>query len=105
VSPAQSHLSSLSRRDDGTYVIRGELSFTTVSPLLKHSGELFEGGRNPITVDLDGVTRADSAGLSLLIEWWRKARSQGLDIQYVNLPEQMLAMAKLGGLDELLPVK
>ena len=100
-----SELSSLSRRDDGTYVVRGELSFTTVSPLLKHSTALFDGGKDPITVDLDGVTRADSAGLSLLIQWWRQARTRGQEIEYVNLPAQMLAMARLGGLDELLPVK
>jgi len=99
----QQELASLSRRDDGRYALRGELGFNTVSALLKHSGEMFEGGE-AITVDLDGVTRADSAGLSLLIEWWRQARSQGQEIRYINLPEQMLAMAKLGGLEELLPV-
>ena len=100
-----SELSSISRREDGAYVVRGELTFTTVSPLLKHSKAMFSGDHNPIVVDLDGVTRADSAGLSLLIQWWRQARTQGQEIVYVNLPQQMLAMARLGGLDELLPVK
>jgi phospholipid transport system transporter-binding protein len=104
VSEADQNLASLSRRDDGTYVLRGELGFNTVSPLLKHSDEMFEDG-NPITVDLDGITRADSAGLSLLIEWWRQARSQGLEIRYINLPQQMLAMAHLAGVDALLPIK
>jgi len=103
VSEAQQPLASLSRRDDGHYVLRGVLGFTTVSPLLKHSGELFEGSQS-ITVDLDDITRADSAGLSLLIEWWRQARSRGQEIRYINLPAQMLAMAKLGGLEQLLPV-
>ena len=103
MSETEHNLASLSRRDDGRYALRGELGFNTASQLLKHSGPMFEDGQ-AITVDLDGVTRADSAGLSLLIEWWRQARSQGREIQYINLPEQMLAMAKLGGLEELLPV-
>lgn len=98
-------LASLSRRDDGSYVLRGELGFATVTALLKHAGEMFGSGADPITVDLDGVSRADSAGLSLLIEWWRQARVQGKSIRYINLPEQMLAMAELGGLDDILPVE
>ncbi|MBD3669401.1 MAG: STAS domain-containing protein [Gammaproteobacteria bacterium] len=96
---------SLHRREDGSYVVRGELSYATVTPLLKHSDDLFADASDALVVDLDGVTRADSAGLSLLIEWWRQARAHDKTIEYTNLPEQILATARLGGLDELLPLK
>lgn len=99
-----SELATLSRRDDGVYVLRGELVFHTVSPLLKNSGELFNGDESGIVVDLAGITRADSAGLSLLIQWWRQALDNHRTISYMNLPTQMVAMAQLGGVDELLPI-
>ena len=99
-----SELASLSRRDDGVYVLRGELGFKTVSQLLSHSAELFRGDKKEIAVDLSEVTRADSAGLSLLIQWWRQALAMNRAICYMNLPTQMLVMAQLGGVDELLPM-
>ncbi|MDH5185379.1 MAG: STAS domain-containing protein [Gammaproteobacteria bacterium] len=99
-----SDLVSLSRGDDGVYILRGELGFITVSPLLKHSAELFSGEETEIVVDLAGITRADSAGLSLLIQWWRHALEMKRSISYVHVPAQMMAMAQLGGVDELLPI-
>ena len=90
---------------DGSFVVRGELSFTTVPPLLANSGALFEADEAMITLDLQEVERADSAGLSLLIQWWRQARAIDKQIQYINLPGQMRAMAELSGLTDLLPIK
>lgn len=99
-----SELVTLSRRDDGVYVLRGELGFDTVTALLNHSAELFEGEEPEIEVDLADVTRADSAGLSLLIQWWRLALKANRSITYTHLPAQMMGMANLGGVDELLPI-
>ncbi|MBD3609582.1 MAG: STAS domain-containing protein [Gammaproteobacteria bacterium] len=81
------------------------MSFTTVPELLLHSGALFNGEAETIIVDLADVERADSAGLSLLIQWWRQARQANKSIYYANLPEQMGSMAKLGGLDDKLPLQ
>ena len=97
-------LAALSRQEDGVYALRGELRFATVIPLLRNSGQMFEDGTEAIVVDLIGVTLADSAGLSLLIQWWRQALAAGRTISYTHLPQQMLSMARLGGVDELLPL-
>jgi len=97
-------LASLTRRDDGVYVLRGELGFATVTPLLNHSNTMFVDGETDIVVDLAEISRADSAGLSLLIQWWRQALEQQRSISYIHLPDQMMAMAQLGGVDELLPI-
>lgn len=97
-------LASLSRRDDGVYILRGELGFATVTPLLQSSSAMFSQGGEDIIVDLAEVSRADSAGLSLLIQWWRQALEQQRSIAYMHLPAQMMAMARLGGVDELLPI-
>ena len=105
MSPTDKPLASLSRRDDGVYLLRGELSFHTVSPLLKHSAQMFKDEAQEIVVDLTEVGRADSAGLSLLVEWWRQARADDKRIRYRHLPQQMLAMARVGGVDEILPLE
>jgi phospholipid transport system transporter-binding protein len=87
----------------GTFVLRGELSFSTVAALLQQSGNML-WQTDQVTLDLEGVTRTDSAGLALLVEWLRIARRKGKTIHFRNIPRQMMAVAEVVGLDRLLPV-
>jgi len=57
-----------------------------------------------ITVDLADVERSDSAGVALLVQWMREVRSQGKSITYLNIPSQMLAIARVSSLDTVLPL-
>jgi len=88
---------------EGRFVLRGELSFSTVTALSEKSSDLLWQAEQ-VTLDLEGVTRTDSAGLALLIEWLRIARRKGKTIQFRNIPQQMMAVAEVVGLDRLLPV-
>jgi phospholipid transport system transporter-binding protein len=85
----------------GHYRVTGELSFATVTPLLLQSRSLF-AGQSSIEVDLSGVTHADSAGLSLLIEWLRQAKLNGSQLHYLALPTQLSALASISEVDGLL---
>ncbi|MDX9740294.1 MAG: STAS domain-containing protein [Gammaproteobacteria bacterium] len=90
----------------GAYLIGGELGFSTVPDLLERGRAIFEGGSAaPLELDLSGVTRVDSAGLALLIEWLKVARRTRREISYVNVPEQMVAMARVSGLENFLPLE
>lgn len=91
----------LKKADDGRLLLSGELSMATVPALLKHD-HLQSGGEGEICIDLQDVQRADSAGVALLIEWQRAARQQQQTIRFQNIPSQMLAIARLSGVDELL---
>ena len=53
-------------------------------------------------VDLRDVTRADSAGLALLVEWLRESEHTGNEIVFTNVPDQLLSIARVCGLDEIL---
>lgn len=87
---------------EGKYVLRGNLSIDSVPQLWdRTTGEFYDAPA--LTVDLGEVERADSAGLALLIEWTRRARGSGQDIRFTNLPDQMLAIARVSGLDTMLP--
>jgi len=46
------------------------------------------------------VEATDSAGLALMIEWIRLSRMSRVQLRFKNVPEQLLALAKLSGFDE-----
>jgi len=82
----------------------GELSFSTVSQILEQSEKSFEP-INALDIDLAQVSRSDSAGLALLVHWIRQANSSNKKIVFHNIPKQMLAIADVSGLNELLPIQ
>ncbi len=95
-----------SQSADGQFQLTGELSFATVNAVLDESrAALFGKATSRIDLNLGAVTRADSAGLALLIEWLRMAQQKQCDICYHHLPEQMLAIAEAGDLISLLPLE
>lgn len=89
---------------EGVVVVSGELTFATVTALHRRSLSLFAGQRGELRIDLGGVSRADSAGVALLIEWMRWARHNGGSVQFCNLPQQLRTIARASDLDGLLPV-
>lgn len=84
--------------------VEGDLTFATVAALLTASRPLFSGGSGDLRVDLSGVSRADSAGLALLIEWLRLARGAGRTLRFQAVPAQMQAIAAASGLSDFLPL-
>lgn len=86
---------------DGRYAISGELTFTTVPDLWRSGSGDLSGG--PVRVDLAGITRIDSAGIALLIEMVRTVRKRGGDIFLEHAPSQLMAIATVSGLEEVLP--
>jgi phospholipid transport system transporter-binding protein len=89
---------------DNRLLVSGELSFKSVPALAAKSRNFFKDS-NSFDVDLVDVKRADSAGVALLIEWQRQAKQQNKSINFYNIPSQMLAIARLSGVDELLSLK
>ncbi len=53
-------------------------------------------------VDLSGVTHGDSAGVAVLIECIAAATTAGTGLRYENVPSQMLAIARISDLEDLL---
>jgi len=97
-------LYSLSTDSNGVINVSGELTFSTVNGLLTVAPEHF-AQLNELEIDLANVTRSDSAGLALLVDWLRYAKNANKSLVFHNIPTQMLAIANASGLDKLLPVK
>lgn len=92
---------TLNLTSDCRLFLRGQLTFDTVKTLWEESQPVLEK-LSSIEVDLMNVTRGDSAGLALLIEWYYYAKQQGKSIIFKNLPTQLFNMAKISGVDQIL---
>ena len=89
-------------RDEGQLALLGELTFETVPGLSKDLALMFRQCPR-LCVDLSDLERVDSAGLALLIEWTRLTRVSGHSLEFINIPQQLLTIARVSGLDQMLP--
>jgi phospholipid transport system transporter-binding protein len=78
--------------------LEGELCFSTVRRFLAQAEQLAASG----TLDLSGVSRADSAGLALLLELDRLSRARGAPLELRGASEQVRRLAAFFGLDSIL---
>jgi phospholipid transport system transporter-binding protein len=86
---------------EGHFALDGEMSFETAERILVASEEPFEQ-HTRIEVDLAGVTKADSAGLALLLEWITWANHTVREIRFLSMPERILAIARTTEVEQLL---
>lgn len=56
-----------------------------------------------VTLDLSGVTRVDSAAVALLLAWQRRAHAAGTRLLIAGASASLLQLARLYGVDKLLP--
>jgi phospholipid transport system transporter-binding protein len=88
-------------RDGVMYRIEGPVTMASAESLVQEGRRLFEGSE--VTVDLGGVSEADSAALSVLLQWERDAADKGRRMLFTNLPAGLQSLATLYGVNELFP--
>jgi phospholipid transport system transporter-binding protein len=89
------------RLETGRMVLSGPVKLGNVAQLLEEGRKhLAEGAA---TVDLAEVTELDSSALALLLAWLREAKAAGRTIAFANLPEALSTIARLYGVEDLLP--
>lgn len=88
-------------REDGRLVVRGRLTIATV-PALFEAG-LQHLASEDLLVDLSQVEAVDSAAVSMLLGWLRAAQRSQRTLRVTGLPEDLLSLARLYGVAELLP--
>ena len=89
---------------NGRFEVHGELNKATVPAVWRHANSLIQAATQNLVFDLKAVTRTDSAGLALLLEWMTMARARQLQIHFCNLPAQLWEIAKVSDLEELIPL-
>jgi phospholipid transport system transporter-binding protein len=89
------------RRDGERMMVGGPVTLANVTGVLEEGRRhLREGVR---TVDLGEVTEMDSSLLAALLAWLRDARAAGREVVFENLPDALRTLARLYGVDGLLP--
>jgi phospholipid transport system transporter-binding protein len=94
---------SISEPTSGRVVVTGELTFGTAREARQVGILVLESSRaEHIVVDCSAVSRADSAGLAVLLDWlaWSRRRSRPLALQ--NLPASLITIARISEVDGLL---
>lgn len=82
-------------------VVSGPVTLANVAALLDEGRRHLADGVQ--TVDLGEVSEMDSALLALLLAWLREARQHERALAFANLPESVRTIARLYGVDRLLP--
>jgi phospholipid transport system transporter-binding protein len=87
--------------------LTGALSFETLPAVLAQSAEYEARADLPerLTIDFAGITAVDSSAVALLLEWRRQALRRKKILEFVNLPANLLALARLYGVEELIVAK
>jgi phospholipid transport system transporter-binding protein len=83
-------------------VVGGPVTLSNVAQVLEQGRRHLEEGVR--MVDLSEVTEMDSSLLAALIEWLRDARAKERELSFANLPEGLSTIARLYGVDGLLPL-
>jgi phospholipid transport system transporter-binding protein len=96
---------AVSEWNPGRVVVEGQLTFATAREARQRGLLVLESSRaEKFVVDCAGVSRADSAGLAVLLDWlaWGRRKSRPVSLQ--NLPESLVAIARISEVDELLQI-
>jgi phospholipid transport system transporter-binding protein len=83
----------------GNYSVEGCLTFNSIDKNSPRSFAFLKG-IDSICIDLAKVEATDSAGLALMIEWIKLSKANKIKLSFKNIPQQILALAKLSGFDD-----
>jgi phospholipid transport system transporter-binding protein len=90
------------RRESGRIVVSGPVTLDNVAAVVEDARRHLEEGVR--TVDLGEVTEMDSSLLAAMLAWVRDARRRGRQLVFTNIPESLRTIARLYGVEPLLPV-
>ncbi len=99
---AENAVGKLRADGDGRFRLSGAATMNSVAALRSEGLQAFAASSGDITLDLAALTRVDSAGLALLIDWLAWARSTSRALRIVSLPESMRALARLSDVEAFL---
>ena len=93
---------SITIKQDGDVChVAGTLNFDTAGAALDQVRPMIE--KEPsLTIDLDGVSNSNSAGLALMIEWLAIGRSTGHNVSFARVPDGLMQLAGVCQVDGLI---
>lgn len=93
------------QREGDRVTVSGRLTLDTAKAASSlFNGELRAVAGDRLVVDLAQVEAVDSSAVSLLLQWSRQARENGVQLSFVNLPPNLRSLANLYGVTEVLSI-
>lgn len=90
------------READDRLVVEGAMTLPRASALL--AAGVGAMAKDPAVFDLSAVSEVDSSAIAIVFAWMREAQRQGTRFQIVNPPQDMLSLANVYGVSDLLPL-
>lgn len=87
--------------ENNKFFISGEINFANVMFVYQRSLIEFIKSKQ-LAIDFSQLQSCDSSVLALIIEWIKFAKEHHKPIQFYNLSADVLAIAKVTGLDHLI---
>ena len=87
-----------------TLRITGALDFESLPVVIAEAAKYVARPDLPerVAIDFSQVTGVDSSAVALLLEWRREAEARNVALEFENLPANLLALADLYGVAELI---
>lgn len=82
--------------------VSGGMTLQTAAALLAQGEAALAGEELPF--DLSSVEDVDSSGLAVLFGWQRAAQAQGKTLRIANPPANLISLAEVYGVADLLPL-
>lgn len=90
------------REQQGRLEVSGGMTLDVAARLLAEGNA--QVGSRDLVVDLAAVDAVDSSALAVIFGWVRQAKQNGRAIKVTNPPAQLMSLAELYGVVELLPL-
>lgn len=87
---------------EGTLRLLGAVDYDTAPLLASQIDHYLNTSRAELSLDMSQVTHINSAGMALLIDWFKKAQKKGVVLQFCHVPSQLARIAALTRVDKIL---
>lgn len=88
---------------DNKFFVTGDLNVANVMSVYQQSLVMLQKTQN-YTFDFSQLHACDSSVLALIVEWIKHAKSVNKAIQFQSLSKELLAIAKVAGMDKMIPM-
>ncbi len=91
----------ITQQNPQQYLITGTVDFSTVPELMRQAKSYFKTcqAAAEVKIDLSAIVACNSAGLALMLEIVKDAKTNNITVKFINLPDTLLTIARAYGVE------
>ena len=91
----------ITQQNQQQYLVTGTVDFTTAPELMRQAKSYFKTyqAAAEVKIDLSAIVACNSAGLALMLEIVKDAKTNNITVKFINLPDTLLTIAKAYGVE------